>query len=343
LESALDRLGWNRCSRAGLYVVQPAGPKADDDFNIPEASNTGVCSEVMVFSSFKALRYILQGMSHLPGRKSMMFFSDYLPVQDQEPSAYEQTKRIAGDTADTPITSVNTDARIFDNNYYGQLERIAEMAIRSSVVIYSVDTRGLQYTGTTAVDHTTVTSRVVRANPGAAAAEQRMRDRSRQLWISQQGSDLIARQSGGFLVRNTNDFGFNRVMDDQQGYYLIGFRPTEETFNRNFHRIKAKVKRGGVSVRTRDGFYGFTDEQARPKKPEAVSEMTKALMSPFGASDLTVQLTSFFIDEAGKAPALRSFVFLDAHTLTFKDLPDGWHVTNLDINTMLFGDNGKVV
>ena len=132
-------------------------------------------------------------------------------------------------------------------------------------------------------------------------------------------------------------------MDDQQGYYLIGFRPTEETFNRNFHRIKAKVKRGGVSVRTRDGFYGFTDEQARPKKPEAVSEMTKALISPFGASDLTVQLTSFFIDEAGKAPALRSFVFLDAHTLTFKDLPDGWHVTNLDINTMLFGDNGKVV
>jgi hypothetical protein len=105
----------------------------------------------MVFSSFKALRYILEGMSQLPGRKSMMFFSDYLPVQDQEPSGYEQTKRMAGDTAATPITSVNTDARNLDD-YYAQLERIAEMAIRSSVVIYSVDTRGLQYTGTTAAD-----------------------------------------------------------------------------------------------------------------------------------------------------------------------------------------------
>src|SRR6266513_3475027 len=50
LQSALDRLRWNPCSRAGLNVFQPAGPKADDDFNIPEASNTGVCSEVMVFS-----------------------------------------------------------------------------------------------------------------------------------------------------------------------------------------------------------------------------------------------------------------------------------------------------
>jgi hypothetical protein len=124
----------------------------------------------MVFSSFKALRYILQGMSQLPGRKSMMFFSDYLPVQDQEPSAYEQTKRMAGDTAATPITSVNTDARIFNDNYHAQLERIAEMAIRSSVVIYSVDTRGLKYTGTTAADRTNVTSRSMRQNPGVAAA-----------------------------------------------------------------------------------------------------------------------------------------------------------------------------
>jgi VWFA-related protein len=343
LESALDRLRWNPCSRAGLNVFQPAGPGADDDFNIPEASNTGVCSEVMVFSSFKALRYILQGMSHLPGRKSMMFFSDYLPVQDQEPSAYEQTKRMAGDTANTPITSVNTNARISDNKYYEQLERIAEMAIRSSVVIYSVDTRGLQYTGTTAADRTTLHSRVLRSNPGAAAAESRMRDRNRQLWIGQQGSDLIARQSGGFLVRNMNDFGFNRVMDDQQGYYLIGFRPTEETFNRDFHRLKAKVKRGGVSVRTRDGFFGFTETETRPPKPEAESEITKALISPFGSHDLTVMLTSFFIEEADKAPALRSFIFLDAHNLAFTDLPDGSHETNLSISTILFGDNGKVV
>ena len=52
----------------------------------------------MVFSSFKSLRYVLEGMGHLPGRKSMMFFSDYLPVQDQEPSAGEQTKILAGET-----------------------------------------------------------------------------------------------------------------------------------------------------------------------------------------------------------------------------------------------------
>lgn len=343
LQSAIDRLRWNPCSRAGLNVFQPAGAKADDVFNLPEASNTGVCSEVMLFSSFKALHYILEGMSHLPGRKSMMFFSDYLPVQDQEPSAAEQTKRMAGDTADTPITSVNTDARSPDNSYYAQLERIAEMAIRSSVVIYSVDTRGLQYTGPTAVDRSTLTSRVLRSNPGAAAAEQRMRDRNRQLWIGQQGSDLIARQSGGFLVRNTNDFGFNRVMDDQQGYYLIGFRPTEETFNRDFHRLKAKVKRGGVNVRTRDGFFGFTESETRAPKPGAESEITKALISPFGSRDLTVQLTSFFIEEAGKAPSLRSFIFLDAHNLAFSDLPDGSHVTNLNISTILFGDNGKVI
>jgi VWFA-related protein len=341
LQSALDHLRWNPCSRAGLNVFQPIGPKGDDDFSIPEASNTGVCSEVMVYSSFRALHYILEGMSQLPGRKSMMFFSDYLPVQDQAPDAHQQTKAMAGDTRDSPISAVNTDALTPDNNYYAQLERIAEMAIRSSVVIYSVDTRGLQYTGVTAAERGTgVTSRTLRSNPGAASQGT---GRSQQMWIGQQGSDLIARQSGGFLVRNVNDFGFNRVMEDQQGYYLIGFRPADETFDRNFHRIKAKVKRGGMTVRTRDGFYGFTEDQVHPAKPEVADEITKSLVSPFGAHDLTVQLTSFFVEEVGKAPVLRSFVFLDAHNLTFKDAPDGWHVTNLGVSTILFGDNGKII
>jgi hypothetical protein len=34
-----------------------------------------------------------------------------------------------------------------------------------------------------------------------------------------------------------------------------------------------------------------------------------------------VQLTSFFIEEADKAPALRSFIFLDPHNLLYR-LPD---------------------
>jgi len=335
LQSALDRLHWNPCSRAGIHVFQPAGSTGPD---------SALCSQYVMNSTIKSLKFILKGMSFLPGRKSMVLFSDYLPIQDQQPSAYEQTVNSMRDSSEDnnsdPEGATTDDSSMPDlgTSYAAQLQRIAELAIRSSVVIYAADTRGLQYTGMTAADRVTGNSRQVGAQITTI-----MNARSAQLSSGREGSDLIARQTGGFLVRNSNDFGLKRVMEDQQGYYLIGFRPADETFNRNFHHIKARVKRNGLTVRTRAGFYGFTDDQARPPALSAADEMSKALISPFGAHDVSIRLTSFFIDEPGKGSALRSFLYLDPHDLTFTDQIDGWRVTKLDIDGVLFGDNGRVL
>jgi hypothetical protein len=172
---------------------------------------------------------------------------------------------------------------------------------------------------------------------------QTMRSRSAQLFSGQEGADLIARQTGGFLVKNSNDFGLKRIMEEQKGYYLIGFRPSEETFNRNFHHLKVKLKRNGLTVRTREGFYGFTSDQAQPPMLSTADAMNKALLSPFGAHDLSMRLTTFFIDEPNRGPELRSFVYLNPHDLTLADQPDGGRTAHLEIKIILFGDNGKVL
>ncbi|HXI24796.1 MAG TPA: VWA domain-containing protein, partial [Pyrinomonadaceae bacterium] len=255
-------------------------------------------------------------------------------------SAYEEARISQADSASPANNSDDSSIPVPGIGYSGQLQKIAELAIRGSVVIYSVDTRGLQYTGPTAADRITFPSRQ-NVNPNQVLSNI-MGARSRQLIIGREGSEMIARQTGGFLVRNSNDFGLKRVMQDQEGYYLIGFRPAEETFNRNFHHIKVKVKRSGLTVRTRDGFYGFTNEEARPKNLSADDEMAKALTSPFNAKDVNVRLTSFFIDDPKDGALVRSFVFLDSHDLNFTEA-DGWHSTNLDIQTMIFGDNGRVI
>ena len=170
----------------------------------------------------------------------------------------------------------------YDNSisYLAQLQKIAELAIRASVVIYAVDTRGLQYTGITAADNFSATSSRALTNRINAT----MMNRSRAMWEGQLGADLIARQTGGFLIRNSNDFGLRRVMDDQRGYYLIGYRPGDETFNRRFHHIKARVKGRGLTLRTREGFYGVTEDEARPPEVVARDQMDRALISPFGAN-----------------------------------------------------------
>ena len=88
--------------------------------------------------------------------------------------------------------------------------------------------------------------------------------RSDLLWRRREGGELIARQTGGFQVRNSNSFELPRILQDQNGYYLLGYSPTSETFNRRFHHIKAKVKRSGMTLRTRYGFFGVSEEDMAP-------------------------------------------------------------------------------
>lgn len=325
LQNAVDHLRWNPCSRSGLHVFSPAGAIGD---------NTNICSQYVLNNTIKSLRFIIKGMADLPGRKSMVLFSDFLPIEDQESQLFGRTNQSGDDMQSDP------DSQLQDSSlsYAAQLQRIAELAIRSSVVIYSVDTRGLQYTGLTAADRLTSSSRNMTADINSL-----MGARSNLLRRGREGSDLIARQSGGFLIRESNDFGLKQIMQDQEGYYLIGFRPAEETFDRKFHHLKARLKRGGLTVRTRAGFYGFTDEQARPPGLSAKDLMTRALISPFGAKDIDVRLTSFFVDDPARGAILRSFVYFDPRNLSFTEQADGWRVANVDVRAMLFGDNGRVL
>lgn len=331
LQSAVEHLRWNPCSRAGMHVFAPVGSLG---------SNSGLCSQSVINSTLKSLRFIVKGMRDLPGRKSLVLFSDYLPIQDQEPSAYEETQNALSDSANPANNSDDPSIPDQGVGYRAQLQKIAELAIRGSVVIYSVDTRGLQYTGLTAADRVSFPARQ-NANPNQVLNDI-MGRRSAQLIAGREGSELIARQTGGFLVRNSNDFGFKRVMQDQEGYYLIGFRPAEETFNHNFHHIKIKLKRGGLTVRTRDGFYGFTNAEAKAGSPSVDDQMAQALTSPFAAKDIALKLTSFFIDDPKQGALVRSFLHLDQHDLNFSEA-DGWHITNLTIQSMIFGDNGRVL
>ena len=162
------------------------------------------------------------------------------------------------------------------------------------------------------------------------------------MFSGREGSDLIARQTGGFLVRNSNDFGLNRIADDQKGYYLLGYRPSDETFNRQFHHIKVKVKGRGLSLRTREGFYGISEEETRPKELTASDQLKTALMSPFGANDIGLRLTTMFTNFAEGGSLLRSLVHITAQDLTFVDEPNGGHKATFDLGIVLFGDNGRV-
>ncbi len=328
LYNAIDHLRWHPCSRAGLYVFAPAGSTATPG----DAPCGGTRS---IRDTLRSLRFIVQGMRELPGRKSLVLFSDQLPIETQEPGTTNSQVQNQNNTS-----AIDTGDADFGNDtttYLGQLQKVAELAIRASVVIYAVDSRGLAYTGLTAADRFSGNARAVTRQINSI-----MSSRSLAMIANREGSELIAKQTGGFLIRNSNDFGLDRIADDQRGYYLLGYRPNDETFNKQFHHITLKVKRHGLTVRTRDGFFGISEEDARAKELTPEDQFKKALMSPFGANDIALRLTTMFTNFADTGSMLRSLIYINAKDLTFVDEPDQGHKATFDLGIILFGDNGQI-
>jgi VWFA-related protein len=329
LTRAVDHLRWNPCSRMGVSIFPRYG-QAQTGFDWESCNPFDDGTK-------RALHFILDALAKVPGRKSMILMSDDMPIRKEEEQAADSAVSV-GSTVPIGPDAINRGSA---------LRKIAEKAIRSSVVIYSVDTQGLQVTGLTASDNVTSPppigasqKKVAIDDPNPANAM--MRQRWYLLQIRREGALRLAQQTGGFQITNSNGFQLDRILEDQSGYYLLGYRPTEETFNRQFHEIKVKVKRSGMTARSRFGFYGVTEEEARRAQPSTSDETNLALGSPFGAQDLELDLNSFFTNGKTEGSVVRSFIYLNAADLTFSPVNDRQE-TSLEIHGVVFGDNGSIV
>lgn len=351
LYRAIESLRWNLCSRVGNSALAPAPNMTVPSNTLGTGQNAvGLCANVHggpLKSTVRTLRFILQGMRDLPGRKSMVLLSDNLPLDVPDLDSLERGPiRPQAPIADAPDADKvrGIDETQFGNE--GVLRKTAEIANRSSVVIYSVDTRGIKATGITAADNLTPSgpgTRPVGTSYMSTLTLRTLDNRRAEMQDARGGMSLLARQTGGFLISNENDFGLPRVMQDQEGYYLIGYRPSAETFNRAFHNIKARVKRPGLTLRTREGFFGLNDKDVMPNKPAGRDQMNAALMSPFGKVDIELRMTALFANTKSAGSAVRCLLHFNPEALTFSAQPDGAQKAKFNLSGILFGDNGVVV
>ena len=366
LTSAIADLKWNPCSRVGARVLSPERslvtmmpPEPEMRGRVPPdrspgsnqvqrpttANESNPCSVGnSVNYSINAIRFILRGMQELPGRKSLLIISDNLPMERQENAPADfGFKRPVRDDAN--IIDVWTQATVYNDGLQG----LADQAIRSSVVIYGVSSQRLQTTGIQPADEVGFPPQNMIRGRGAAEGTHPTNNplsrltngRSAELQKNFDGAELLAKETGGFVIRNKNDFGIDRVLEDQNGYYLIGYRPATDTFKRQLHKIQVRVKASGYAVRTRAGFYGVTETATAGPASDA-ERMSRALSSPFGAHDLTVRLTALFANDPQRGSMLRTFVVVDPKNLTFTDA-NGTRMVRLHLMGVLYRDNGVPV
>lgn len=319
LLAAIERVKWRASSRGGTSAFAPIG----SDPRIPEDSEDvdevqQLRDDMFTVGTLGALGYVVRGLKELPGRKSVVLLSNGFAFLD----------------ASDPLRNARTMNR---------LRALIESANRASVVIHTMDARGLQTLGFDAADST--------AGMSMQQVMDQMSSRRRAFHDSQAGMGFLAEETGGLAFRNNNDLsgGLKRVVEDQNGYYLIGYRPDPSVFEsergrRKFHNLSLRVLRPGkFTVRMRNGFMGIAESETVNAAAAEEQALVRALVSPFNADGVHLRLSSLFIDDPQAGSIMRSWIHIDAKDLTFTEEADGWQKAVFDVLAITFGETGEEV
>ncbi len=212
------------------------------------------------------------------GRKSVILvsegFTNLLPPQLRDPIAGmpgmnnpARTRPLAGEG------DPNEDrARWLANiDLMEEMKTVFDAANKNNTSIYALDPRGL------------ATNEFDLSTPVGP-------DQDRELLNSTIDTlRALADNTDGRAIVNRNDLGagLRQVIRDSSSYYLIGYSSSPAVADGKFHEIKVRLKRSGLQVRARKGYWALSPEDVKrastpvPVVPKAVD---KALTSIVEAS-----------------------------------------------------------
>ena len=223
--------------------------------------------------TFTALRGICTKMGSLrEGRKSLVLISEgynsMLPPQMRSnlPGAMAGVGDLTRDPFAGDNNSLEDRARFSaDMDMQREMQDVWDACNRNNTSIYAVDPRGLAVGGFD-----------ITANISMKTSQQ---------FLNQSQDTLrdLAGNTDGRAIVNRNDLaaGMKQIIRDSSAYYLVGYTSSQAPTDGKFHEIRVRVKRPGVQVRARKGYWAYTEEEVKRAvagpKPGPPAEITKAL------------------------------------------------------------------
>jgi len=207
-------------------------------------------------------------------------------------------------------------------------------ASRGNVSIYAIDPRGLS-TG----DEELITQSSTFPEQGAG-----LQSMQNELRLSQDSLRVLAAETGGFAALNRNDFNtaFDRIVQENSQYYLLGYYSTNSRRDGRFRKIEIRVKRPGLRVaRYRKGYYEPRGRRPADPVPGANPALSAALSSPLPVAGMPVKM--FAGAYKGEAPnaAVAVVLELDASKFDFVEANGTFNET-IEIANAATNATGKV-
>ena len=229
--------------------------------------------------SMSAIQALISRMGGLKeGRKALVLvsegYSNILPPQMRD--ANSQMPGYGNPAAGNPLAGDGdpNEARaqwIAGLDMDSDLREIYAAANRNNVAIYPVDPRGLA-TGEFGIDQ----------NIGGRSSRDFLNSTIDTLRV-------LASETDGRAIVNRNDLtlAMKQIVRDSSAYYLVGYNSTLAASDGKFHEIKVRVKRPGIQVRARKGYWALTSQETarvlappKPAPPKAVETAIAAITLP---------------------------------------------------------------
>jgi VWFA-related protein len=266
---------------------------------------------VLTLNALNSLARILGG---LPGRKNLIWVTGDLPFafvpEEQTVSKTELAEELPSlNTRRVGEHSAGNYASTFRELHAEEIRETGARLSSAQVAVYPVDARGL-------------------STSLATDSQETMRE--------------VARETGGRAYVNQNEIkvGVERAFEDEYASYTLGYYPDNKKYDGKYRQIKVKVKRDGVEVQNRRGYYAIDPTQVKGYNPqvEVVSALGDAVPSSLIAFSAQVKPPS-----ANSVKDKIGVTFLvDANTLSAEDASGGKHL-NVAMYATLYSPAGKIL
>ncbi len=213
---------------------------------------------------------------------------------------------------------------------------LMDLAIKSGVVINSLDARGLY-----AVVPGGGAERMGSQTVAQSIFQQRLQGEIQQANTNIMGE--LAQATGGDFIWNDNDYmaGFRRLAGAPEFTYVLSFAPSDLKPDGKFHKLKITLKdRKGLEAVTRSGYYAPTEAQDTAETVR--EEIRDAVFSRAELADIPMEVSFQYFKPSDLEAKLTVLAKLDLSGLEFHKAEE----RNNDVVTVvsaIFDRNGNFI
>ncbi len=252
------------------------------------------------YASTNTLLAIISSLEPLPGRKSILYFSEGVSV--------------------TPAVEK-------------RFRSVISAANRANVSIYTIDAAGLRVQSSGTLSATQINSAADRGganvsstslNSGGSLLQEGLERNETAIKSDVHGGlNRLAEETGGLLIRETNKLedGMEEIAQDLSDYYLLGYTPKNSEMDGTYREIEVRVDAKDARPRFRKGYFAVDRSITEPLLDYEAPVL--ALMNkPDAAGPLTVRARSLSYPVKSAPGLVAVMAEVPPGTISFKEGDD---------------------